>query len=105
CWVFYGSDAISGRVTAYYATCLQRGTDGRCTAIGRTLDPSVFQISTALQRVDSLSENGEAAQLRSCTVLSKKDWRCRASSDDSFELGFSGGRPWVRIHEAPVSDL
>ena len=104
-WILYGSDPISGRVTSYYATCLQRGTDHRCTAIGRTLDPSVFRVSVALQRVESVAENGAPVQLRSCAVTSNRDWHCRSSSDDSIELGFSGGRPWLTIEGSPGTDL
>jgi hypothetical protein len=104
CGVFYGSDPISGRVTSYYATCLQRSVDNRCTAVGRTFDPAVFRVSVALQRVESFRENGERVLLHSCAVTSRKDWRCR-STDDSVDLGFSGGRPWLRIQGSDSTDL
>jgi hypothetical protein len=104
CCVFYGSDPISGQVTSYYATCLHRSADNRCTAVGRTLDPTVFRVSVAPQRVEWFGENGELLQLRSCAVTSKKDWRCR-STDDSFDLGFSAGRPWLRIQGSDATDL
>jgi hypothetical protein len=104
CCVFYGSDPISGRVTSYYATCLQKSADNRCTAVGRTLDPTVFRVSVALQRVERFGENGEPVQLRSCAVTSRSDWRCR-STDDSVDLGFSAGRPWLRIQGSDSTDL
>jgi hypothetical protein len=104
-WILYGSDPISGRVTTYYATCLQRGPDNRCAAIGRTFDPSVYRVSVALQQVELLGGNGGPTQLRSCAVTSRNDWHCRSSSDDSFELGYSGGRPWLRIHDSAATDL
>jgi hypothetical protein len=105
CWIFYGSDPVSGHVTSYYATCIQKSADNRCTAVGRTLDPTVFRVSVALQRVESFRADGELVQLRSCAVTSKRDWRCRSSTDDSFEFGFSAGRPWVRIQGSDTTDL
>jgi hypothetical protein len=108
-WIVCGSDPITGRVTSYYATCLERAADNRCAVIGRTLDPSVFRVSVGLQRVESVGGPGKPIQLRSCGVISKNDWHCRWSSDDasddSSELGFSGGRPWLRIHGAAATDL
>jgi hypothetical protein len=103
--IFYGSDPVSGHVTSYYATCVQRTADNRCAALGRTLDPTVFRVSVALQRVESFGANGDLVALRSCAVTSKKDWRCRSTTDDSFELGFSAGRPWVRIQGSDTTDL
>jgi hypothetical protein len=105
CWIFYGSDPVSGHVTSYYATCIQKSADNRCTAVGRTLDPTVFRVSVALQRVESFRADGELVQLRSCAVTSKRDWRCRSSTDDSFEFGFGAGRPWVRIQGSDTTDL
>ena len=105
CCIFYGSDPLSGHVTSYYATCVQRSADNRCTAVGRTLDPTVFRVSVAFQRVESFGVNRELVPLRSCAVTSKKDWRCRSTTDDSFELGFSAGRPWVRIQGSDTTDL
>jgi hypothetical protein len=104
CYAFYGSDPISGRVTSYYATCLQRSADNRCTVVGRTLDPSVFQVSVALQQVEVLGE-GERRQLRSCAVTSRNNWHCRSTTDDSFELGFNAGQPWLRIQGSDARDL
>jgi hypothetical protein len=104
-WILYGADAFSGRVTSYSATCLRRGPDNRCIALGRTLEPSVFRVSTALQRVDSIREDGAVVPLRSCAVTSKRDWHCLSTSVDELVLGFSGGRPWVRIRGAAVTDL
>jgi hypothetical protein len=104
-WIVYGADAISGRVTSYSATCLQRAPDNRCAAMGRTLEPSVFRVSTALQRVESIGEHGKVVQLRSCEVTSKRDWHCVSASVDGFELGFSEGRPWLRIRGSSATDL
>jgi hypothetical protein len=103
-WVFYGSDLISGEVTSYYATCLQRSPDNHCTAIGRTFEPAVFRVSAARQQVESVGQNGQLRPLRSCVVTSKREWRCR-STDDAFELGVSAGRPWQRIQGKEASDL
>lgn len=105
CYVLYGSDRISGRVTSYYATCLQRSADNRCSAVGRTLDPSVFHVSVALQQVEVLGEHGERLPLRSCAVTSRKDWHCRSATDDAFELGFNAGQPWLRIQGSDATDL
>lgn len=105
CYVLYGSDPFSGRVTSYYATCLQRSADNRCTVVGRTLDPSVFQVSVARQQVEVWGDNGERLQLRSCAVTSKKDWHCRSATDDSFDLGFNAGQPWLRIQGSDATDL
>lgn len=66
-------------------------------AVGRTFEPSVYRVSKALQRVESLGDNGKVVQLRSCEVTSRTDWHCRSASVDDFELGFSGGQPWMRI--------
>jgi hypothetical protein len=104
-WIVYGADPISGRVTSYAATCLRRGADNRCVAIGRTLEPSVYRISTALQRVESISSTGEVVPLRSCSVTSKSDWHCVSASVDEFELGSSGGRAWLRIRGSATTDL
>ncbi|MEP6915021.1 MAG: hypothetical protein ABJC89_05220 [Acidobacteriota bacterium] len=105
CAVFYGSDLLSGRVTSYYATCLQRSADNRCTVVGRSLDPSVFQVSVARQRVEALGDRGERLQLRSCAVTSKTNWQCRSRTDDSVDLGFNAGQPWLRIHGVDATDL
>ncbi len=104
-WILYGADAIAGRVTSYSATCLRRGADDRCIAPGRTLEPSVFRVSTALQRVDSLREDGAIVHLRSCAVTSRLDWHCLSASDDALELGFRNGRPWTRIRGVGTTDL
>jgi hypothetical protein len=103
--VFYGSDLLSGSVTAYYATCLQRSADNRCTSVGRTLDPTVFRVSVALQQVEVWRENGKRLQLRSCAVMSKGNWRCRSATDDRLELGFNSGQPWMRIPGSDPPDL
>lgn len=105
CYVCVGSDSISGHVTSYYATCLQRSPDNRCTAIGRTFHPAVFEVSVALQQVTVLGAEGQRQQLRSCTVTSKTDWRCRFSTDDAADLGFSAGRPWLRVGGSEATDL
>lgn len=104
-WFLYGADSLPGRVTAYYAACLRRASDRRCTVVGRTFAPAVFRVSAALQRVESIDEKGEIGPLRACEVVSKDDWRCRSASDDSFELGFSGGRPWFDIDGSAAPDL
>ena len=54
----------------------------------------MFRGPSAPAQVESFGENGG----RSSPVVRghvKKDWHCQSSSDDSFELGFSGGRPWL----------
>lgn len=104
-WVVCGWDPVSGHVTSYAATCLRREADNRCAAIGRTFDPEVFRVSKVRQRVEFLGGDGGSIQLRSCTVVSKKDWRCRSVSDDAHEFGLSGGRAWVRIEGTAAPDV
>ena len=62
-WVLCGSDVISGRLTSYSAVCLQKGPDGRCQTIGRTMDPAVFEISVARQQVEAFAESGGRMQV------------------------------------------
>jgi hypothetical protein len=104
-WVLFGADIISGNVTSYSATCLQKGHDGRCDALGRTMDPVVFEIAVTRQQVHALTEDGHRRRLKSCVVTSKKDWHCRSSTDDSFELGYREGQPWLRIKGSEETDL
>jgi hypothetical protein len=104
-WIVYGSDIVSGRVTTYYAACLKWSPDSRCAAVGRTFDPAVFRVSVPLQQVESVGADGLPVRLHACAVLSRSDWHCRSSADDGFELGYHGGRPWMRVHGEPASDL
>jgi len=104
-WVLCGSDVVSGRLTSYSAVCLQKGPDGRCQTIGRTMDPAVFEISVARQQVEAFAESGGRMRFHSCAVTSKKDWHCRSSTDDSFELGYRDGQPWLRIKGSEETDL
>ena len=46
-----------------------------------------------------------ACRFHSCAVTSKKDWHCRSSTDDSFELGYRDGQPWLRIKGSEETDL
>jgi hypothetical protein len=99
-----GPDPLFGRITSYAATCLRRGPDQRCVAVGRTLGRNVFRVSVARQHVEVFSARGEPVALHACAVTARTDWRCR-SVDGSFDLGFSDGQPWMRLPGEAASDI
>src|SRR4051794_10532037 len=99
-----GPDPLSGRITSYAATCLRRGPDQRCVAVGRTLGRNVFRVSVGRQHVDVFGARGESVALHACAVTSRTEWHCR-SVDGSFDLGFSDGQPWMRLPGEITSDI